>query len=97
MIRHHCANSVFCKPLLLTLDAMVFSIRSNGAVVHNSFIACGAIGAALLLYYKTRLLIPSAWYLLIDIPLFAVGWFHVGRRFFFSSLHGALVVAGISK
>lgn len=38
MIRHHGANTVLCNPLRLAVDAMAFSIRINGAVVHNSFI-----------------------------------------------------------
>ena len=97
MIGRHYANTVLCTPLLLALDSMVFSIRINGAVVHNAFIIWGAFGATRTLSYNTGLLIPPAWYLLITIPLFAVGWLHVSRWFFFSTLYSALAVAGISK
>jgi uncharacterized membrane-anchored protein YitT (DUF2179 family) len=97
MNRHSLANSVAWNLLLLTLGSVVFSIGINGAVIHNSFITGGAFGAALLLYYKTGLLSHPVWYLLINIPLFAIGWFYVGRRFFFYSLYGVLVVTAASN
>ncbi|MDD2466300.1 MAG: YitT family protein [Desulfobulbus sp.] len=77
---------------MLTLGSVVFAIGINGSVVNNSFITGGAYGAALLLWYKTDLLSPSSWYLLFNIPLFALGWFFVGRRFFWYSLYGMLTV-----
>ncbi|MGE4560317.1 MAG: YitT family protein [Desulfobulbus sp.] len=83
--------------LLLTLGSVLFAIGINGAVVHNSFITGGAYGAALLLWYKTSLLSPPAWYLLFNIPFFAVGWFFVGRRFFWYSLYGMLAVTLASQ
>jgi len=97
MIRHNCASSVLCNPLLLALASMIFFIRINGAVVHSSFITCGAFGATLLLYFKTCLLVPPAWSLLINIPLLAVSWLPLGRWFYFSSLYGTLAVSGISQ
>lgn len=97
MIRHNCASSVLCNPLLLALESIIFFIRINGAVVPSSFITCGAFGATLLLYFTTCLLVPPAWSLLINIPLLAVGWLPIDRRFYFSSLNGTLAVSGISK
>jgi uncharacterized membrane-anchored protein YitT (DUF2179 family) len=97
MSRRNLANSVAWNLLLLTLGSVVFAIGINGAVVHNSFITGGAFGAALLLYYKTGLLSPPVWYLLINVPLFTVGWFYVGRRFFFYSLYGVLVVTAATE
>jgi len=97
MKRSNLVNSVAWNILLLTLGSVVFSIGINGAVVHNSFLTGGAFGAALLLYYKTGLLTPPVWYLLINVPLFAVGWFYIGRRFFFYSLYGVLVVTAASE
>lgn len=97
MIGHHCANAILGKSLLLALDSMVFSIPINGAEVHNAFLAREAFGVTRVLSYTTGLRIRAAWYLLINIPFFAVGWLHVGRRFFFPSLYGTPVVTGISK
>ncbi|MGD9949254.1 MAG: YitT family protein [Desulfobulbus sp.] len=77
---------------LLTLGSMVFAIGINGAVINNSFITGGAYGAALLLWYKTDILSPPLWYLLFNIPLFALGWFFVGRRFFWYSLYGVITI-----
>ena len=97
MIGHRCANAILCNPLLLALDSMVFSIRINGAVIHNAFIAREAFGATRVLSHNTGLRIPAARYLLINTLLFADGWLYAGRRIIVSSLYDAPVVAGISK
>lgn len=89
MIRHNRANSVLCKPLLLALDAMIFSIRINGAVVHNLFITWGAFGATQALYYKTGLVSADQLY----PPCRRLASCRPAVLF----LHGTLAVSGISK
>lgn len=86
-------NSVSWNLLLLTLGSLIFSIGIKGIVIHNTFLTGGAFGGGLLIYYLSGLLSPSFWYLLINVPLFFLGWFFVGRRFFFYSLYGVLAVA----
>ena len=61
-------------------------------MINNSFITGGLYGATLLVYYKTQMFSPSLWYLIFNIPLFVLGWFFVGRRFFWYSLYGMLVI-----
>jgi len=92
MVYRSTPKAIAWNLLLLTLGSILFAIGINGAVVNNSFITGGAYGAALLLWYKTELLSPPLWYLLFNIPLFALGWFFVGRRFFWYSLYGTLAV-----
>jgi uncharacterized membrane-anchored protein YitT (DUF2179 family) len=91
------ATSIAWNLLLLTLGSILFAIGINGAVVNNSFITGGAYGAALLIWYKSDLLSPSLWYLLFNIPFFILGWFFVGRRFFWYSLYGMLAVTLASQ
>ncbi|MBM9535588.1 YitT family protein [Desulfobulbus alkaliphilus] len=93
MTRAFLANTVAWNILLITLGSILFSLGINGIVIHETFITGGAYGSALLIYYQTSLLSPPIWYLLINIPLFAIGWFFVSRRFFFYSLYGVIVVS----
>ena len=92
MVYRSTPKAIVWNLLLLTLGSVLFAIGINGAVINNSFITGGAYGAALLLWYKTDLLSPPLWYLLFNVPLFAIGWFFVGRRFFWYSLYGMLTV-----
>ncbi len=92
MVYRSTPKAIAWNLLLLTLGSVLFAIGINGAVVNNSFITGGAYGAALLLWYKTELLSAPLWYFLFNIPLFALGWFFVGRRFFWYSLYGTLAV-----
>lgn len=77
--------------LLITVGAVIFSIGIKAIVVHHDFITGGVFGAALLLHNSVGLLPPAIWFLLLNLPLFAVSYFFVGRRFFFYSLYGMLV------
>ena len=85
-------SSILWNLVLLTMGSVLFALGINGAVINNSFITGGLYGATLLIYYKTQLLSPSLWYLIFNIPLFVLGWFFVGRRFFWYSLYGMLVI-----
>ncbi len=51
----------------------------------------GFTGLALVVHYLWSELPVSALYLLFNIPLFAVSWFWVGRRFFAYSLAGMAI------
>nr|WP_320012891.1 YitT family protein [uncultured Desulfobulbus sp.] len=92
MILRNPTSSVLWNLLLLTLGSVLFALGINGAVINNSFITGGLYGATLLVYYKTQMFSPSLWYLIFNIPLFVLGWFFVGRRFFWYSLYGMLVI-----
>jgi hypothetical protein len=48
----------------------------------------GVSGVALLVYYLTGILSPGIWMAALSVPVFALGWFAVSRRFFFYSLYG---------
>lgn len=77
---------------LITLGALVYSIGIKGIVVHHNFIPGGVFGAALLLTDRIGFMSPSTCYFFLNVPLFMVGYFFVGRRFFLYSLYGMLVI-----
>lgn len=78
--------------LLLTAGAVIFGIGVKAIALPHGLITGGVSGVALLLYYWTGWLEPGLWYLLINTPIFILGWFFVSRRFFFYSLYGMLVM-----
>ena len=82
---------------LLTVGAVFFSLGAQAVAAHHGFLTGGIFGAGLLGWYTTGLFTPAIWYLLINIPLFFVSWFQIGRQFFFYSLYGSLATTIISE
>ncbi len=72
----------------------MFALGLSGIAIPRGFITGGISGLGLLLYYATDILSPGVWYLIINIPLFIMGWIFISKRFFFYSLYGMLVLSG---
>jgi uncharacterized membrane-anchored protein YitT (DUF2179 family) len=79
--------------VLITTGALIFSIGVKSIVVPKGFITGGIAGAGLLAYYYSDIFSPGIWYLIINIPLFIVGWTLVSRRFFLYSVYGMAVAS----
>jgi len=77
---------------LITAGSVIFSLGVNSIVVQHDFITGGLLGLALLFHYKFNALSTGVWFFLLNLPLFAAGWFFVSKRFFFYSLYSVLVV-----
>lgn len=88
---------LFISRQQLLLDVLFISIGSilcataiNGILIRQNFVTGGITGISLVIHR----FIPSlnlGWiYLLLNVPLFALAWMAVGRRFFFYSIFGAL-------
>ena len=63
----------------------------NGILVPKEFISAGFAGLALIIHYFLPSLPLSALYFVLNIPLFALGWMYVGRRFFLYSIAGMII------
>jgi len=81
-------KSLFKNILLLTLGSCLSAFSINGILIPNHFPSGGITGLSLLLHYEFPELPFVLFYLLFNIPLFAVAWRYVGRRFFLYSLLG---------
>lgn len=90
-------NSISWNLVLITVGAIIYSIGIKGIIVHNNFIPGGIFGAALLLKDLIGILSPATWFFLLNIPLFLLGYFFVGKRFFFYSLYGMIVITIASE
>jgi len=93
--RYPIISSIAWNLLLITIGSVVFSIGLKAIAISHGFITGGISGLTLLFYYASGLLSPGLWYLLVNVPIFLIGWIFVSRRFFLYSLYGmaALSVA----
>ena len=88
-------QSIFYSPrqvisdfLLITVGCILCAIAINGILIPQHFATSGITGLALVIHRKIPGVNLGIIYFLINIPLFALAWMAVGRRFFFYSLAG---------
>ena len=80
---------------LLTLGSAICAVAVNGFLIPHGFLSSGITGVALIVYYKMSL-IPVGWlYLLINIPVFFIGWLFVGFRFIFYTIWGMVMYSAM--
>ena len=77
---------------LITVGVVILGIGLKAVVIKHEMICGGFSGAGILIYYFTGWLTPGIWFLILNIPVFIVGWLMISRRFLFYSLYGALVL-----
>ncbi|HDP25604.1 MAG TPA: YitT family protein [Deltaproteobacteria bacterium] len=76
---------------LITSGSILCALAVNGILIPQEFLSAGFTGVTLIIYYLFPVLPPSLIYLLINIPLFFIGWNFVGRRFFVYSMLGMAI------
>lgn len=77
---------------LLCLGSSICATAINGILIPNHFATGGVTGIALIIRRMLPDLDIGLIYLLLNLPLFALAWMTVGRRFFFFSLVGTLTL-----
>jgi uncharacterized membrane-anchored protein YitT (DUF2179 family) len=97
MISKKTIQSVLWNLLLITIGSIIYAIGINGIIVHNNFIPGGIFGVALLLEDTLAIFSPAIWFFLLNIPLFCIGWFFVGKKFFYYSLYGMIVITAATE
>lgn len=95
-------NKVWWNLLIITLGSALYSLGVKGVAVHHEFIAGGIFGTGMLIYYATSsflpaVLTPSVWYMLLSIPLLAMGWLKVSHRFILYTMYSAVTTTIISQ
>ena len=79
--------------ILLCAGSLLTAIAVNGILLPRGFLSGGFTGLALLIHYLAPVWSVSLLYLLLNLPLYVMGWRFVGRRFFAWSVAGALILA----
>jgi uncharacterized membrane-anchored protein YitT (DUF2179 family) len=92
-IYHRIISSILWNLLLITTGAFLFGLGLKAIAIPHKFVTGGISGLSLLLYYVSGSLSPGVWYLVVNIPVFLVGWIFISKRFFFYSLYGMFAVS----
>ncbi len=78
---------------LIVLGSLISSIGINAFLVPHKFLSSGVSGLSQLFSYLTPLSVGT-YVLLLNIPLFIMGWFYVGRTFVIGSAVGLIAFTG---
>ena len=79
---------------LISFGSTLCAVAINGILVPREFLSGGFTGAALVIHYLLPALPLGGIYLVLNIPLFALGWKFVGLRFFLYSIAGMIIFSG---
>ncbi len=86
------AIATFLKQtLLITTGSLIYAAAVKTLIVPQDLLANGLTGFALLIYYQWPVLPLGVIYVAINVPIFALGWRFVGKRFVAYSLWGLSV------
>ena len=84
-------RQVFWNLGLISAGSVLCALAINGILIPHKFVSGGFTGLALVIYYLLPA-VPVAWvYFFLNVPLFALGWKYVGRRFFIYSIAGMII------
>ncbi len=78
--------------LLITLGCLLFAVGLKGIFIPHGMITGGFSGLGLLALYATDSMTPGLWYLLLNIPVFILGWKFISKRFLYYSFYGMITV-----
>ena len=87
----HSATEIAWTLFLLTIGSIFCAVAVNGILVPQHFLSSGFTGVAILIHYFFPTLSVGSAYLLLNIPIFIIGWSLVGRRFFAYSVVGMAI------
>jgi uncharacterized membrane-anchored protein YitT (DUF2179 family) len=76
---------------LITLGSFICAVAINGVLIPKHFLSGGFTGLSLIIYYFFEKIDVGWLYLILNVPLFIIGWVRISRRFFFYSLFGMAV------
>jgi uncharacterized membrane-anchored protein YitT (DUF2179 family) len=78
---------------LLLAGSAIFAFGLKAVALPYGLITGGISGLGLLLYYVTDLLSPGVWYFLLNVPIMAVGWIFISRRFVLYTIFGMVCLS----
>lgn len=84
------AESVVWNLLWLTLGSVLMAVCIQSVAAPHGFLSGGVMGVGLLVNYWTGTLTPLVWYSVLCVPVYALGWVCVGKRFLLYTAYGTL-------
>lgn len=85
-------RQVISDLLLLCVGSSLCATATNGILIPQNFATGGITGIALIIRKMMPSLDLGLIYLLLNVPLFALAWMAVGRRFFVFSIVGTMTL-----
>ena len=79
------AYSLFWNSGLIIIGSLVQAIALKAIATPQQFVPGGVFGVGALIYYKTGWLNPGLLYLILNIPMFILGYLFISRRFLWYS------------
>lgn len=87
-------KQVIWNLFLISLGSSLCAIAINGILIPQKFLSGGLTGLVLIIHYLVPSLSVAMLYALLNVPVFALGWMYVGRRFLLYSLAGMAIFSG---
>ena len=75
---------------LIAVGSVIFAFGMNGILIPSEFISGGLIGLSILVHYLFPSVNVGIAYLLLNLPLAVLGWFHISRRFMLYTIFGVI-------
>ncbi|WP_020677542.1 YitT family protein [Geopsychrobacter electrodiphilus] len=77
--------SIFWNCSLITIGTLIQAVALKSVAIPHNFVPGGLFGIASLIYYKTDFLDPGLLYILLNVPMFILGYIFISRRFLWYS------------
>jgi len=87
-------KQVLWNLLLIAVGSMLCATGINGILIPQQLLSGGVTGVAIAIRYLVPSLQIAMLYFILNIPIYALGWMYVGRRFFLYSIAGLLIFSG---
>ena len=87
-------KQVLWNLVLIAVGSMLCATGIKGILIPQQFLSGGVTGLAIIIHYLVPSLPIAMLYLILNIPIYALGWMYVGRRFFLYSIAGLLIFSG---
>ena len=77
--------SIFWNCGLIAIGSLIQAIALKSIALPHNFVPGGLFGIGSLIYYKTGFLNPGLLYVLLNVPMFILGYIFISRRFLWYS------------
>lgn len=77
---------------LITSGSFLLAFGIKAIIIPQGMITGGFSGLGILLFYYTDSLSTGLWFLVLNIPVFILGWKFISKRFLYYSLFGMVVL-----
>jgi len=86
--------SIFWNCGLIAIGSLIQAIALKSIAIPHQFVPGGLFGVGSLIYYKTGWLNPGLLYVLLNVPMFVLGYIFISRRFLWYSALSMGLISG---